>query len=233
MVSHSVLVVEDEEDIRELVSYNLLRQGYQVAGVATGEEALETIQAKPPDVVLLDLMLPGVDGLTVCQKLKSNLKTCSIPVIMLTAKGEETDIVKGLNMGADDYVTKPFSPKVLIARVQAVLRRAGMPQEEDDGEEFGGRIQIRELVIDPRRHEVLVQGKPVELTSTEFRVLALLARRPGWVFTRQRILDGVHGQNYAITDRAVDVQIVGLRKKLGPAAKYLETVRGVGYRFKE
>jgi len=234
MVGHSVLIVEDEEDIRELVSYNLLKQGYQVAGVATGEEALEVIQVKPPDVVLLDLMLPGVDGLTVCQKLNGDPKTSSIPVIMLTAKGEEADIVKGLNTGADDYVTKPFSPKVLIARVQAVLRRAAaMPQEEDDGEEFGQRIQIRDLVIDPRRHEVLVQGRPVELTSTEFRVLALLARRPGWVFTRQRILDGVHGQNYAITDRAVDVQIVGLRKKLGPAARYLETVRGVGYRFKE
>lgn len=233
MVNPSILVVEDEENIRELVSYNLIKEGYQVAGVATGEDALRAVEAKPPDLVLLDLMLPGVDGLTVCRKLKSSAKTASVPVVMLTAKGEEPDIVKGLNMGADDYVTKPFSPKILIARLQAVLRRAAVPQDEDEEEEAAGRIQVRDLVIDSRRHEVLVQGRPIELTSTEFRVLALLAGRPGWVFTRQRILDGVHGQNYAITDRAVDVQIVGLRKKLGPAAKYLETVRGVGYRFKE
>lgn len=233
MVNPSVLIVEDEEDIRELVSYNLLKEGYQVTGVATGEEALRAVETKPPDLVLLDLMLPGVDGLTVCRKLKGNIRTASVPVVMLTAKGEEADIVKGLNMGADDYVTKPFSPRILIARLQAVLRRAASPQDDGDEETPGQRIQVRDLVIDSRRHEVLVQGRPIDLTSTEFRVLALLAGRPGWVFTRQRILDGVHGQNYAITDRAVDVQIVGLRKKLGPAAKYLETVRGVGYRFKE
>lgn len=233
MAKPSVLIVEDEEDIRELVRYNLFKEGWDCAGVATGEEALKSVRTKSPDVVLLDLMLPGMDGLTVCRRLKSDLATSSIPVVMLTAKGEESDIVQGLNMGADDYVTKPFSPKVLIARLQAVLRRAAVSEAEAGEEEMGTRICVRDLVIDSGRHEVLVQGKPVELTSTEFRVLALLARRPGWVFTRQRILDGVHGQNYAITDRAVDVQIVGLRKKLGPAAEYLETVRGVGYRFKE
>lgn len=234
MIEQLVLIVEDEEDIRELVSYNLQQAGYQVAGVATGEAALAVVDSRRPDLVLLDLMLPGVDGLTVCKKLKDKPQTASIPIIMLTAKGEESDIVKGLNLGADDYVTKPFSPKVLIARVQAVLRRTRDALDEiaEDGDQDKS-ITVRDLTILLGRHEVLVSGKPVELTSTEFRVLSLLAGKPGWVFTRQQILDGVHGDNYAITDRAVDVQVVGLRKKLGTAGKYIETVRGVGYRFKE
>jgi two-component system phosphate regulon response regulator PhoB len=233
MIKPSVLIVEDEGDIRELVSYNLLKEGYQVAGVASGEEALAAVEARPPDLVVLDLMLPGVDGLTVCRTLKSDPKTASIPILMLTAKGEESDIIAGLNLGADDYVTKPFSPKVLIARVRAVLRRTEAMPRRDEDDRTAKKIEVHELVIDPQRHEVLVRGKPVDLTSTEFRVLMFLARRPGWVFTRLQILDGVHGENYAITDRAIDVQIVGLRKKLGAAGKYVETVRGVGYRFKE
>ncbi len=235
MVRQSVLVVEDEEDIRELVSYNLLKEGYQVAGVASGEDALSAVESKAPDLILLDIMLPGLDGLRVCRKLKEDARYESIPVIMLTARGEEADVVAGLNMGADDYVTKPFSPKVLLARVQAVLRRAeaegdGSDEDEDEESEV---VEIRDLKIHPGRHEVFVGGKRVELTATEFKLLHFLALRPGWVFTRQQILDGVHGDNYAITDRAVDVQIVGLRKKLGDAGTYIETVRGVGYRFKE
>jgi two-component system phosphate regulon response regulator PhoB len=237
MIRQSVLVVEDEEDIRELVSYNLLKEGYQVAGVASGEDALAAVEAKPPDLILLDLMLPGLDGMSVCRKLKGNPQTASIPVVMLTAKGEEADIVAGLNMGADDYVTKPFSPKVLLARVRAVFRRAaaelGQHNDAEDDEEENETIEIRDLMIHPGRHEVCVGGKPVELTATEFKLLYFLAQRPGWVFTRTQILDGVHGDNYAITDRAVDVQVVGLRRKLGSAGNYLETVRGVGYRFKE
>ena len=235
MIKKSVLVVEDEEDIRELVSYHLLKEGYQVAGVASGEEALATAEAQPPDLILLDLMLPGVDGLTVCQRLRSNPRTESVPIVMLTAKGEESDIVGGLNLGANDYVTKPFSPKVLLARVRAVLRRMpGAPLDDADDDMDGEEvISIHELTIHPGRHEVLVADEPVSLSSTEFRVLYFLAGKPGWVFSRQQILDGVHGDNYAITDRAVDVQIVGLRKKLGSAGKYIETVRGVGYRFKE
>jgi two-component system phosphate regulon response regulator PhoB len=228
-----VLVVEDEADIQELVSYNLAKAGYQVTSVVTGEEALAAVEKDPPDLVVLDLMLPGMDGLSVCSRLKRDSKTGSIPIVMLTAKGEESDIVRGLNLGADDYITKPFSPRVMIARVQAVLRRAAVLSKESDREPVGRTIAIRNLVIRPRRHEVLVEGEPVELTATEFRVLALLAGSPGWVFTRKQILDGVHGDNYAITERAVDVQIVGLRRKLGPAGMYLETVRGVGYRFKE
>ncbi len=234
MIKQSVLVVEDEEDIRELISYNLLKEGYQVAGVASGENALTAVASKPPDLVLLDLMLPGLDGITVCRKLKGDPQTESIPIIMLTAKGEEADIVVGLNMGADDYITKPFSPKVLLARMQAVLRRAENEQEAEECEEEESEIvEIRDLKIHIGRHEVFVQGKSVELTATEFKLLYFLAQRPGWVFTRQQILDGVHGDNYAITDRAVDVQVVGLRKKLGEAGAYIETVRGVGYRFKE
>lgn len=232
MSSRYVLIVEDEQDIRELVSYNMLKEGYQVAAVASGEEAIQAVKSRRPDVVLLDLMLPGIDGLTVCATLKENSETNTIPVIMLTAKGEESDIVTGLNMGADDYVTKPFSPKVLLARVSAVLRRMNSPELEEE-EEGEGTISRHELTIDLRRHQVFIDDAPVELTSTEFRVLVFLARRPGWVYTRQQILDGVHGDKYAITDRAVDVQIVGLRKKLGTAGRYIETVRGVGYRFKE
>jgi two-component system phosphate regulon response regulator PhoB len=234
MLKKSVLVVEDEEDIRELVSYHLLKEGYQVAGVGSGEEALATAAAQPPDLILLDLMLPDLDGLTVCQRLRSQPRTQSVPIVMLTAKGEESDIVGGLNLGANDYVTKPFSPKVLMARVRAVLRRQpAAPPKETADEESKEVIRIHELTIHLGRHEVLVDDEPVPLSSTEFRVLRFLAGKPGWVFSRQQILDGVHGDNYAITDRAVDVQIVGLRKKLGSAGRYIETVRGVGYRCKE
>ncbi len=233
MVRQTVLVVEDEEDIRELVSYNLLKEGYQVAGVASGEDALAAVESKSPELILLDIMLPGLDGLRVCRTLKEDPRFQSIPIIMLTAKGEEPDIVAGLNMGADDYVTKPFSPKVLLARVQAVLRRAEAESELSDEESEDEVVAIRDMTIHPGRHEVFVRGKPLQLTATEFKLLHFLAQRPGWVFTRQQILDGVHGDNYAITDRAVDVQVVGLRRKLGAAGNYIETVRGVGYRFKE
>jgi two-component system phosphate regulon response regulator PhoB len=234
MLKKSILVVEDEEDIRELVSYHLLKDGYQVAGVATGEEALAMVESQIPDLIVLDLMLPGIDGISVCRKLRSGPRTAAIPIVMLTAKREEADMIAGLNEGASDYIPKPFSPKVLLARVAAVLRRtangAGEAQQQTPDT---GVVELHDLVIHPGRHEVLVGGQRLELTSTEFRVLHLLASKPGWVFSRQQILDGVHGDNYAITDRAVDVQIVGLRKKLGPAGKYVETVRGVGYRFRE
>jgi two-component system phosphate regulon response regulator PhoB len=232
-----VLIVEDEEDIRELVSYHLLKEGFQVAGVASGEEALSVVEKQVPDLILLDVMLPGIDGMTVCQRLRASPKTADVAVMMLTAKSEEADVVRGLNLGATDYVTKPFSPRVLLARIRAVLRRnvgVGPAVEEDEEEhDHDEVITVHNLVIHPGRHEVRVDGSPVSLSSTEFRVLYFLASRPGWVFSRQQILDGVHGDNYAITDRAVDVQIVGLRKKLGDSGNYIETVRGVGYRFKE
>jgi two-component system alkaline phosphatase synthesis response regulator PhoP len=224
----NIVVVEDEEDILELVQYNLLKEGYNTNGVASGEEALTLIRSSLPDLVVLDLMLPGVDGLEVCRELKKDNKTQHIPVVMLTAKGEESDIVAGLELGADDYITKPFSPKVLIARLRAVLRRRSREAVDEDA-----TIQAHDITINPGRREVLVAGARVELTNSEFRILHTLARKPGWVFTRYQIVDAVHGEGYPVTDRSVDVQIVGLRKKLGPASDYIETVRGVGYRFKE
>lgn len=232
MARRSILVVEDEEDIRELVSYTLLKEGYQVASVASGEEALALAQAQPPDLILLDLMLPGISGLAVCQQLRSRPATAGIAIVMLTAKGEEADIVAGLNAGATDYITKPFSRNVLLARIRAALRHA--PPRPDDGPpEDDEPIQVHNLLIDRRRHAVFVDGTPVELSATEFRLLLVLARKPGWVFTREDILDAIHGDSYAVTPRAVDVQIVGLRRKLGKAGEYVETVRGVGYRLKE
>jgi two-component system alkaline phosphatase synthesis response regulator PhoP len=228
MANEHVLAVEDEEDILELVRYNLEKEGYRVTGVVSGEEALRHARSRPPDLIVLDLMLPGMDGLTVCRELKQDAKTRDLPIIILTAKGEEADIVAGLELGADDYVTKPFSPRVLLARLRAVLRRRRTePAAESD------TLKIHGMVIHPGRHEVLVQGGPVDLTATEFRLLAFLARRPGWVFTRSQIVQGVQGEDYAVSERAVDVQIVGLRKKLGPAGQYVETVRGVGYRLKD
>ena len=228
MADNKILVVDDEEDILELVRYNLARDGYRVVCAASGEQALSRAKSEPFDLILLDLMLPGIDGLEVAKRLKSKPETRHIPIIMLTAKGEEADIVTGLELGADDYVTKPFSPRILIARVKAVLRRK--VQEEVDDSSI---IQIYELEIDPGKRKVLAKGSHVELTFTEFQVLYLLARRPGWVFTRFKIVDLIRGDDYPVTDRSVDVQIVGLRKKLGPCGKYIETVRGVGYRFRE
>lgn len=228
MAKENILVVEDEEDLLELVRYNLAKEGYIVLGVTTGEDALRIARTRPFDMAILDLMLPGVDGLEVCKTLKNNPKTQQMPIIMLTAKGEEADIVTGLELGADDYVTKPFSPRVLLARMKAVFRRRNETPQEDDKP-----VHIHDMVIHPGRHEVVIDGKRVDLTFTEFKVIHFLARRPGWVFTRYQIVDSVHGEDYAVTERSVDVQIVGLRKKLGDAGKYIETVRGVGYRFKE
>jgi two-component system phosphate regulon response regulator PhoB len=230
MAKPKVLVVEDDRDIQELLQYNLAKEGYQVQLAATGEEGLKLAKAKAPALILLDLMLPGMDGLEVCRQLKRAPETAPIPVVMLTAKGEESDIVSGLELGAADYVTKPFSPKVLVARLRAVLRRQAC---EEPGIQDATPIKIRELTIDPGRHEVLLKGRKVDLTITEFRLLQFLASKPGWVFTRYQIVDGVKGEDYSVTDRAVDVQVVGLRKKLGSAGKYIETVRGVGYRFQE
>lgn len=228
MAKERIVVVEDEEDIQELIRYNLEREGYTVRGVTTGEAALTTIKDHPPDLVLLDIMLPGKDGLDICKTLKSEPKTRAIPVIMLTAKGEEADIVTGLELGADDYVTKPFSPRVLIARIRTVLRRQTTPAPDE-----GDVLRVHDVSIHPGRHEVRIGEQSVDLTFTEFRILSLLARRPGWVFTRTQIVDRVHGDDYPVTERSVDVQIVSLRKKLGSAGKYIETVRGVGYRFSE
>ena len=228
MARESILIVDDEEDIQELVRYNLAKEGYKVQSVGSGEAALDAARAKLPDLVVLDLLLPGLDGLEVCKLLSSDPKTAHIPVVMLTAKGEEADVVTGLELGAADYVTKPFSPRVLVARIRAALRKGAQAAAGEDAV-----LKVHDLTIDPGRHEVLVRNKPVDLTFTEFRMLHFLARRPGWVFTRYQIIDAVRGSDYVVTDRSVDVQIAGLRKKLGSAGGCIETVRGVGYRFKE
>jgi two-component system alkaline phosphatase synthesis response regulator PhoP len=228
MAKERILVVDDEEDILELVRFNLAREGYDLVCTTSGEEALEIARKKHPDLLILDLMLPGIDGLEVTKILKNDVKTKDIPIIMLTAKGEEADIVTGLELGADDYVTKPFSPRILVARVRAALRRKVKDSPEDES-----LVKIHSLEIHPGRREVLVDNQRVQLTFTEFAILNFLARRPGWVFTRFQIVDAVRGDDYPVTDRSVDVQIVGLRKKLGSAGKYIETVRGVGYRFQE
>ncbi|HON91141.1 MAG TPA: response regulator transcription factor [Sedimentisphaerales bacterium] len=227
MSKASILVVDDEDDIRELVQWNLDREGYRVLTCETGEQALAVARSKIPDLIILDLMLPGIDGLEVCKRLKADSGLSQIPVVMLTAKGEESDIVAGLELGADDYITKPFSGKVLVARVRRLLRKATETGDEK------GVVKIHGLVIDPGRHEVTLAGKPIVLTLTEFNILHTLARRSGQVFTRYQIVDSIHGDDYLVTDRAVDVQIVALRRKLGAAGKLIETVRGVGYRFKD
>jgi two-component system alkaline phosphatase synthesis response regulator PhoP len=228
MATERILVVDDEEDLLELVRYNLSKEGYQVRCVVSGEAAIQESLAYLPDLILLDLMLPTVDGLGVCKVLKANPRTQHIPIMMVTAKTEEADVVSGLELGADDYITKPFSPRVLLARIRAVLRRK-LTQSFDDPT----AIKIHELVINPGRHEVLLRGKPLELTFTEFRLLQFLSRKPGWAFSRNQIVDAVKGEDYPVTERSVDVQIAGLRKKLGDLGSYIETVRGVGYRFKE
>ena len=228
MSKERILVVDDEEDILELVRYNLAKEGYHVTGAITGEDALKKAGVEAFDLIVLDLMLPGIDGLEVTKKLKNNRSTEQIPIVMLSAKGEEADIVTGLELGADDYITKPFSPKVLIARVRNALRRKNITPDD-----HVAVVHIHNLEIHPGRRSVLANGIPVDLTFTEFQVLYILARRPGWVFTRGQIVDAVRGGDYPVTDRSVDVQIVGLRKKLGSCGKYIETVRGVGYRFRE
>ncbi|HUU27639.1 MAG TPA: response regulator [archaeon] len=228
MAKEKIFVVEDDENIQELLRYNLSREGYQVEKFTSGEEVLLAVRSRLPDLVILDLMLPGVDGLEVGKRLRENPKTRHVPIVMLTAKGEEADIVTGLELGADDYITKPFSLRVLIARIRAVLRKKAAALE-------GEKPVIRAggLVIDSGRYVVHMEDQPVELTSSEFKLLNFLARRPGWVFTRRQIVGEVHGTDYPVTDRSVDVAIVGLRKKLGKAGDYIETVRGAGYRFRE
>ena len=232
MAKERILVVEDDGDIQQLVSYNLIKAGFNVSCADSGEEGLQILEQESVDLVLLDLMLPGMDGMEVCKRIRKRKNGQKLPVIMLTARSEEDDIVGGLAHGADDYVTKPFSPRVLIARIQAMLRRS---REQNSGSRGGQRktITIHSMVIHPGRHKVLVQGKQVHLTTTEFAILEQLAGRPGWVFSRQQIIDAIRGDDYIITPRVVDVQIFGLRKKLGDRGACIETVRGIGYRLRE
>ncbi|MDY0003595.1 MAG: response regulator transcription factor [Polyangia bacterium] len=229
MAKADLLVVDDEDEILELIRYNLEKEGYAVRCARSGEEAVEEARRHLPDLLLLDLMLPGLDGFDVCRILRAEPKTAAVPIVMITARGEDADIVAGLEVGADDYLTKPFSPRVLVARVKAMLRRRRPPPELPGGEV----LSFPGLTIDDARREVLLEGEPVELTATQYALLRFLAERPGWVFTRGQIIDAVKGEDYPVTDRSVDVQVVGLRKKLGAAGELIETVRGVGYRFRK
>ena len=224
-----ILVVDDEEDIVEVISYNLKKEGYQVLTASTGEEALKSIEIEKPNLVLLDLMMPGIDGLDVCRELKKNPEFENIPVVMLSARGDESDIVAGLELGATDYITKPFSHKILIARIKSALRRHSPDTKVAPSE----TVCLHGITIHNGRHEVRIEDDLIDLTATEFKLLDLLVRKPGWVFTRYQIVDAVRGEDCAVTARSVDVQLVGLRRKLGAKADILQTVRGVGYRVKE
>jgi DNA-binding response OmpR family regulator len=223
-----VLIVDDEADILELLRHHLLQAGFIVTTAQSGEEALNMINRQLPHLLVLDLMLPGMEGMEVARRLKATPRTARLPILILSARGDEKDILNGLESGADDYVTKPFSPRILIARIRTVLRRSGPPA----GPRTDSLICISDIEIDLNRHRAAIKGCTLPLTFTEFHLLAFLARRPGWAFTRSEIMDAVRGDTHAATDRSVDVQIVGLRKKIGPYAKLIETVRGVGYRLK-
>ncbi|MEN8257130.1 MAG: response regulator transcription factor [Thermodesulfobacteriota bacterium] len=228
----AILVIEDEEDIQQLVTYNLVKAGFQVICADDGEVGLQSFVGKKPDLVVLDLMLPGIDGLSVCKEFRLTHKS-DIPVLMLTAKGEEEDIVAGLAAGADDYLAKPFSPKVLIARINALLRRSHLASSADEGDEAKLIFSALQLTIVPQRYEVSVADQNIHLTHSEFQILLLLAKKPGWVYSRQQIINDIRGFDYSLTERAIDVLISGLRKKLLSAASAISTVRGVGYRFSE
>ena len=229
MTKPLIIVVEDEPDIREIMLYNLRREGYEAEGFESGSEGLEAIRAKQPNLVILDLMLPGMDGLTVCQQVRAEAAIKATPIIIVSAKEEESDVVIGLGLGADDYVPKPFSPRELLARVKAVLRRS---QQADQGDQHE-RVVIGDLIIDLEKHTVTVDGQLVKLTATEFKLLYQLASHPGRAYTREQLLNRVVGDGVVVVDRNIDVHIRAVRKKIGNYADHIQTVRGVGYRFAE
>ncbi len=227
----TILIVEDEEDIQQLVSFHLLKENFHVICADDGNQALEKFNTEKVDLIILDIMLPGKNGLDVCKAIKNDPRGKQIPIIMLTARSEEQDIIEGLETGADDYITKPFSPKVLVARVKAHLRRKENLYQ--DSEQDRSKVCLpMGLEINLDLFKVTLNGKEIDLTISEFNILKLLALRPDRVFSRQQIIDAIRGDGYEVTARAVDVQIHGLRKKLGQAGSLIETVRGVGYRFK-
>ncbi len=229
MENGKIIIIEDEADILEVIEYNLVREGYEVVTVMDGSEGLRRVKKEMPGLVLLDIMLPGLDGLEVCRKLKEDGATRNIPIIMVTAKEGESDIVLGLGLGADDYVTKPFSPKELTGRVRAVLRRGRLKDEPSPQE----RITCDGVTIDTRKHEIMIDEKPVVFTATEFRILHFLALNAGRVFTREQLLNHAVGESVVIVDRNIDVHIKSVRAKLGKRRNLIETIRGVGYRFEE
>jgi two-component system phosphate regulon response regulator PhoB len=226
-IKDCTVLIADDSSLNIDLLIATLGNDFNINIAMDGKAALKSVAENPPDLILLDLMLPGKDGLEICRRLKCKKKTQNIPVVMMSACGEESDIVTGLGLGAEDYIVKPFSPKVLCAHVRAVLRhKSSAPELSSDVV-----IRIYDLVIHPGRYQVLLKGVPLNLSATEFRLLHFLAGRPGWVYTRRQIVDGVHGEGYSVTERSVDVQIVGLRRKLKRAGNYIETVRGIGYCF--
>jgi two-component system phosphate regulon response regulator PhoB len=227
--SHRILIIEDEPDIIEILKYNLEREKYVVLTAASGEDGLAAARDALPDLVLLDIMLPGMDGLQVCRKLREDPSTRDLLVIMLTAKGTEADIVVGLTLGADDYIVKPFSTGELLARVKAVLRRVEHREQEGDAD----LLTAGPIVIDLARHEARLGEGVLELTLSEFKLLAFLVRKKGRVFTRDQLLNAVVGPDVFVTARNIDVHIAALRKKLGKCGNFIVTIRGVGYRFEE
>ena len=222
---NKILIVEDEQDIRDLLIFNLQKEGFKVESADNGDSALSLIRKNNFDLILLDLMLPGIGGFDLTRILKNDKKTSETPILMLTAKGEESDIVKGLELGADDYMTKPFSIKVLVARINKILIKSSNRSDE------ANVLKHNSLSINLKARDVIVEGKKIDLTFTEFEILKLLASHSKWVYTRSEIINNIRGDDYIVTDRTIDFQIVGLRKKMGPAGKYIKTVRGVGYRF--
>ncbi len=224
-----ILIVEDERDIVELLRYNLRQENFKVDTVRNGADALQRAVDKPPDLILLDLMLPEVDGLIVCRLLKNDPRTKNIPIVMLTAKDEESDRVAGLELGADDYITKPFSPREVVLRINAVLRRLNASNQSEEE----NQIETHGVIIDLNRHQVLTEKRAIDLTATEFKLITLFARSPGRVFSRDILMDAIWGQEYYGIDRTVDTHVSRLRRKLGNLGTQIETVYGVGYRLKE
>jgi len=224
----NILIIEDDEDISELIDYNLKKVGYACTLAFSGEEGLEKLNDRNTDLVLLDIMLPTINGFEVCRRIRINENHKDVLIIMLTAKGEDADVIKGLELGADDYITKPFSPSVLIAKIKSVLKR-----RVDLGKNGDGIIKIGKLVINSLKYEASIDGQILDLSPGEFQALCLFAKKPGWALTRYQIINSIKGEDHFVTDRTVDVMIVGLRKKLGEYGSYIETVRGVGYKFKE
>jgi len=227
ITNNKILIIEDDKDIRDLISFNLSKNGYKTILSRDGEKGIEKAKNEKPDLVLLDLMLPGIHGLDVCKILKTDSSLNRLSIIMLTALGQEEDIIKGLEAGADDYITKPFSFKILFARIKSVLRRKKTKESSNKDP-----VNLYGVKIDPQTRQVIINKNELKLTFTEFQILYLLASHPGWVFTRYQIINKIRSDNNSVTDRSVDFQIVGLRKKMNNLGKLIETIRGVGYRFK-
>ena len=230
MTGKQITLIEDEPDIQEIVAYNLKREGFQVNTAFTGEVGLTLIERKRPDLILLDLMLPGIDGLEVCRRIRARSETRDVPIIIVSAKGEESDVVLGLGLGADDYISKPFSPREVVARVRAVLRRSQIKGNEAIGKDL---ITHGLLTIEPGKHKVTLNGEEIIFTASEFKMLSTLALNPGRVFTREQLINQSLGENVVVVDRNIDVHIRAIRKKLGEQNNFIETIRGIGYRFKE